>query len=65
MMQQSEMVRSIVMSLSNMAFENCVSKPSTSLSSSEANCIKSTVYKYLDTNEFVAGRFMRSAKKGG
>ncbi|GAB5036861.1 mitochondrial protein translocase family [Nannochloropsis oceanica] len=62
--QQKALVQSVIARLTEMAFENCVAKPASALSSSEQGCIKATVAKYLDTSEFVLGRVQRSAQRG-
>lgn len=51
--------------LTELAFSKCVQKPSSSLSSSEQNCINATVLKYFDTSEFVLGRLMKAQQGGG
>jgi hypothetical protein len=51
--QASMQTQMIVHKLTNLAFEGCITKPSSSLSSSERSCIASKVGKYFDTAEFV------------
>eukprot|EP00903_Cladosiphon_okamuranus_P005877 g5813.t1 len=63
--QQKAQMQAIVSRLSDLAFTNCVQKPSSSLSSSEESCINATVFKYFDTSEFVLGRLMKSQQRGG
>ena len=60
--RQRAELNAVIGALSELAFEECVSRPSSSMSGSEASCVRSVVAKYLDTNEFVMGRMMR---KGG
>lgn len=55
--QQKAMIQAVMFKLTDVAFENCVTKPSTSLSSSEQSCISATVGKYLETTELIVGRF--------
>jgi hypothetical protein len=57
MEQQKAMVQAVMFKMTEMSFDKCITKPSTSLSSSEKSCIKSVVSKYLDSSEFVIGRF--------
>lgn len=59
MEQQKIMIQAVMMKLTDMSFETCVTKPSSSLSSSEQSCITSVVGKYLDTSELVVGRFQQ------
>lgn len=53
MEQQKALVQAIMFKLTETAFERCVTKPSSSLSSSETSCISAVVTKYLDASEFV------------
>lgn len=43
MEQQKAMVQAVMLKLTDISFEKCVTKPSTSLSSSESSCISSVV----------------------
>jgi hypothetical protein len=56
MEQQRAMVQAVVMKLTESAFDNCISKPSSSMSYNERTCIGATVGKYLDTSELIVGR---------
>jgi hypothetical protein len=47
------MVQQVMFKLTEQAFEACVAKPSSSLSTSEQACIASVVGKYLEAGEFV------------
>lgn len=60
MEQQKIMIQAVMMKLTETAFDTCITKPSSSLSSSEQSCIASVVGKYLDTSELVVGRFQQS-----
>lgn len=51
--EQNAMAQAVVFSLAEKAFEKCVSKPGSSLSSSELSCIKSTAGKYIEASEFI------------
>ncbi len=42
--QQRAVIQAIMVRLTDISFEACVSKPSTSLSSSEVNCVQSVVF---------------------
>mmetsp|Transcript_15138 Transcript_15138/g.18440 ORF Transcript_15138/g.18440 Transcript_15138/m.18440 type:complete len:127 (+) Transcript_15138:127-507(+) len=62
-MQQQMVVQATINSITQKAFEKCItSKPSESLSGSEAACVQATTMKWLDTNQFM---FMRFQKKMG
>ena len=54
--QQMAVVQQAIHALTELAFDKCVEKPGSSLGRSETNCIRASVLKYLDTNEFVMGR---------
>jgi import inner membrane translocase subunit TIM13 len=54
--QQKAMIQAVMFKLTDTAFENCVTKPSSSLSSSEQSCIHATVGKYLEATELIVGR---------
>ena len=55
--QQKAMVQAVVFKLTDLAFDQCVPKPSSSLSSSEQSCISSVVGKYFETSQLIVGRF--------
>ncbi len=55
--QQKAMIQAIVFKLTDLAFDQCVPKPSSSLSSSEQSCISSVVGKYFETSQLIVGRF--------
>lgn len=57
MEQQKVMIQAVVMKITDIAFDQCVQKPTEALSSSEQSCIAATVGKYLDTTELIVGRF--------
>ena len=59
--QQKAMVQGVIFKLADMSFESCISKPSSSISSSEKSCIKSVVAKFIDTSEFVVLRMSRQS----
>ena len=44
------------MKLTAMAFDSCVNKPSSSLSSSEQSCIAAVTGKYMDTTELIVAK---------
>jgi import inner membrane translocase subunit TIM13 len=60
MEQQKALVQAVMFKLTDLSFETCVTKPGTSLSSSEQSCITAVVGKYLDTSELVVARFQGS-----
>lgn len=57
MEQQKALIQAVMFKLTEASFESCVTKPSSSLSSTERSCISAVVGKYLDTSEFVVGQF--------
>lgn len=68
MIQQQMLVQQVISDLSDRSYERCItSKPSDSLSGSQVACIKSTVNKWLDANEFMTGRLAKKsqAQAGG
>lgn len=56
MEQQKALITAIMFKLTEVSFDTCVTKPSSSLSSSERSCISSTVGKYLETSEFITAK---------
>eukprot|EP01036_Dinobryon_divergens_P030585 gene30585-39853_t len=54
--QQKAMVQAVVFKLTDIAFDECVPKPSSSLSSSEQSCISSIVGKYVESSQLIVGR---------
>ena len=62
--QQRALIQGMLLGLSVESFEKCVQgKPGTELSSSEKNCISSTVFKYLDTQRFLTGRMLQQSER--
>jgi Tim10/DDP family zinc finger len=62
--QQQLLVQQVINDLSDRSYEKCVtSKPSDSLSGSQAACIRATVNKWLDTNEFITGRLTKKSQQ--
>ena len=55
--QQKIMIQQVMFKLTELSFEKCVTKPSSSLSSSEKACIEAVATKYIDASEFVVGQF--------
>jgi len=45
--------------MTEIAFEKCITKPDTTLSSKESECIAATLHKYVDAQKFVVGRYSR------
>jgi hypothetical protein len=63
-LQQQLMVQQVINDLSDRAYEKCVtSKPADSLTGTQAACIKATVNKWLDTNEFMTGRLGKKSQQ--
>lgn len=62
--QQQMLVQQVISDLSDRSYEKCVtSKPSETLTGSQVACIKSTVNKWLDTNEFMTGRLAKKSQQ--
>ena len=57
--QQKMLVQAVMFKLTEAAFQKCVEKPSSSLSSSETSCIKAVTGKYLDTSEVILSRMSK------
>ena len=51
--QQAQMAQLVVTKLTDVAFKKCVTRPSTSLSSSEKSCIQAQVGKFIESSQFV------------
>ncbi len=51
--QQNAMVQAILLRLTEVSFEKCVAKPTSSLTAVETECIRSVAKKYLETSQFV------------
>jgi hypothetical protein len=63
-LQQQLMVQQVINDLSDRAYEKCITaKPSDTLSGSQVACIKATVNKWLDTNEFMTGRLTKKSQQ--
>jgi hypothetical protein len=56
LLQQQAMLQTLMVKLSDTAFEACVTKPSSSLSSSETSCITSVVSKYFEASQLIVNR---------
>ena len=57
--QENILYQAITAKLTDLAFDTCVTKPSTSLSYKENACITAFVGKYLDTSKLVVGRIFQ------
>ncbi len=64
-LRQQMMVQTVINTLTDKAFEKCITKPGDSLSGKEAACVNATVCKWLDTNQFMNGRMERKMGSGG
>ena len=62
MEQQKMMLQTLVLKVSELSFQQCVTKPTSSLSSSESACINAVSKKYIDTAEFVLDRLTRGSQ---
>jgi hypothetical protein len=60
--QQKVQMQMIVFKLTESAFEACITKPSSSLSSSEKTCLTAIANKYLDTQEVVTAHLQRGQR---
>mmetsp|Transcript_15505 Transcript_15505/g.32102 ORF Transcript_15505/g.32102 Transcript_15505/m.32102 type:complete len:129 (+) Transcript_15505:86-472(+) len=64
MLQQQMLVQQVINDLSDRSYEKCItSKPSETLSGSQVACVKATVNKWMDTNEFITGRLEKKAQQ--
>lgn len=64
MLQQQMLVQQVINDLSDRSYEKCItSKPSETLTGSQVACVKATVNKWMDTNEFITGRLEKKAQQ--
>jgi hypothetical protein len=61
--QQREIVQGAVLKLTDLCWSKCVSRPQSTLSSSEQDCITACTERYLDTVKLVSSKFMGSANQ--
>ena len=62
--QQQLLVQQVINDLTDRSYEKCVtSKPSDALNGTQVACIKATVNKWLDTNEFMTGRLAKKSQR--
>eukprot|EP00934_Nitzschia_sp_Nitz4_P002651 Nitzschia sp. Nitz4//scaffold129_size63868//49697//50065//NITZ4_006204-RA/size63868-processed-gene-0.72-mRNA-1//-1//CDS//3329534920//2641//frame0 len=62
--QQQLMVQQVINDLSDRSYERCItSKPSETLTGSQAACVRATVNKWLDSNEFMTGRLAKKSQQ--
>ncbi len=54
--QQKALIKQAIQRLTEVAFESCIDRPSSSLSMKDQKCIQSAVMKFFDTNEFCIAR---------
>jgi hypothetical protein len=65
-LQQQVLVQTVITDLSHKAFEKCCASSSTRdghLTGKEAACIAAVTNKWLDANEFLAGRLQRKQQQ--
>lgn len=64
-LQQQVLVQSVITDLTHKAFEKCCTSSTTSntLTGKEAACISAITNKWLDSNEFLAGRLQRKSQQ--
>eukprot|EP00339_Tiarina_fusa_P003570 CAMPEP_0117042044 /NCGR_PEP_ID=MMETSP0472-20121206/29310_1 /TAXON_ID=693140 ORGANISM="Tiarina fusus, Strain LIS" /NCGR_SAMPLE_ID=MMETSP0472 /ASSEMBLY_ACC=CAM_ASM_000603 /LENGTH=119 /DNA_ID=CAMNT_0004753191 /DNA_START=64 /DNA_END=423 /DNA_ORIENTATION=+ len=63
-LQQQLLVQQVINDLSDRAYEKCITaRPADTLSGSQVACIKATVNKWLDTNEFMTGRLQKKSQQ--
>ena len=58
--QQKVMIQNMMLKLTDTAFQKCVTKPTSSLTSSEQICIQTVVTKYIESSEFVLEKLSRN-----
>lgn len=54
--QQKAMIQAVMLKLTDAAFESCITKPGSSMSSSEQSCITSVVGKYMEASQLIVGK---------
>ena len=64
-LRQQMLVQTVINTLTDKAFEKCITKPGDSLSGREVACVNATVCKWLDTNQFMNGRMEKKMGNGG
>jgi len=64
MLQQQMLVQQVINDLSDKSYEKCItSKPTETLNGTQVACVKATVNKWMDTNEFITGRLEKKAQQ--
>jgi|LauGreSuBDMM15SN_2_FD.fasta_scaffold763781_1 hypothetical protein len=63
LLQQQQMVQMLIGKLTDLSFQQCVTRPSSNLSSSEEACIKFVTKKYIHTTEMVVSKFMKGGRE--
>lgn len=58
--QQQMIFQQVMIKLTDLSFERCVTKPGTSLSYSEQTCIQATVGKFVDCSQLILQRVQNS-----
>ena len=61
-LSQQAMVQALMFKLTERGFEQCVSKPGSSLSSSEQSCIRAVTSKYMESSAYIMQRLQRQQK---
>lgn len=63
-LQQQLLVQQVISDLCDRSYEKCItSRPSDSLNGTQVACIKATVNKWLDSNEFMTGRLAKKSQQ--
>ena len=62
--QQQAIIQQTITTLSDKAFESCITKPSDSMSGREAACIQAVTMKWLDANQFMVKRLEKKMAAG-
>jgi hypothetical protein len=57
--KEKMLVQNLLLKLSDISVEQCITKPGSSLSQAEQACIISTINKYFEATEYVVGRVTR------
>ena len=60
MEKQKAMFNELVSHVTELCFEKCVTKPGTSLNSSEQTCLSSCTMRYLESSQVILQRIQRS-----
>ncbi len=61
--KRASFTQEAIFKLTELAFDKCVTRPGSAMSSSEKSCIEQMTERYLDTSKFVLARFQNQAQQ--